>query len=261
MAIDGTVGFIGGAGIARHWDAGDRNGIPWRDMMFKVHGPVVTGLQSTFAENWLESSGEILAHPDYYAATTFREQKGEISAMVVMSTPTAGRSSRTRILFQVLLAAARQSIDIHSPYFLPDRSATAELARAARDRSVRVRVIVPGSTNNHPMSRLASRRRYGPLLEAGVEIYEYQPGMIHTKSLTVDLLWAVVGSTNFDSRSFDLNDEVNMVVVDRHFTQQISNQFAADLLQSRRVTLAEWLDRTTREHVASNLGRVFERQE
>ena len=133
--------------------------------------------------------------------------------------------------------------------------------RASRDRGVRVRVIVPGSTNNHPLSRLASRRRYGPLLNAGVEIYEYWPGMLHTKTMTVDGLWVVIGSTNFDSRSFDLNDEVNMVAVDRHFAEQIGKQFEADLLKCHSVTNAQWSRRSMPERVASNIARVFERQE
>lgn len=124
-----------------------------------------------------------------------------------------------------------------------------------------MRVIVPCASNNHPFARLASRRRYGPLLEAGIEIYEYQPGMIHTKSMTVDGRWVVVGSTNFDSRSFDLNDEVNLVAVDPDLAGRVAAEFASDLLHCRRVTFENWSRRPMRERVMATLGRIIERQE
>ena len=124
-----------------------------------------------------------------------------------------------------------------------------------------MRVIVPGEANNHPSARLASRRRYGPLLKAGVEIHEYQPGMIHTKTLTVDGRWVVVGSTNFDSRSFDLNDEVNLVAADADLAARVDERFSADLSQCRRVTYEQWLRRPLRERILAALGRILERQE
>jgi cardiolipin synthase len=260
IVIDGTIGFIGGAGIAPHWDVGDKGKPPWRDMMFRVEGELVAGLQTTFAENWLESSGEILANPEDFPAAVGCEG-GSTTGLVVISSPTAGRSTRNRILFQVLLASARRTIHIQSPYFLPDRSATAELVRAVRERNVAVRIIVPGASNNHPFTRLASRRRYGPLLGAGVEIHEYQPGMIHTKTLTVDGLWVVVGSTNFDSRSFDLNDEVNLVAVDGALAARLGEEFAADLLQCQRVTYEQWSRRPLSERIMATAGRILERQE
>jgi cardiolipin synthase len=144
---------------------------------------------------------------------------------------------------------------------LPDRSATAELVRAAEERGVRVRVIVPGRFNNHPLTRLASRRRYGPLLRAGVEIHEYQPGMIHTKTMVVDGLWVVVGSTNFDSRSFDLNDEVNLVAIDPNLADRVQREFEADLARCEQITYERWRRRSIIERAASFLGRVLERQE
>ena len=260
IVIDGTVGFIGGAGIADHWDPGDKGKPPWRDMMFRVEGALVVGLQTAFAENWVESSGQILSDPADFPAAARREC-GATDGLVVISTPTAGRSTRARVLFQLLLASARRTVHIHSPYFLPDRSATDELTRAVRERKVEVRVIVPGEANNHPSARLASRRRYGPLLKAGVEIHEYQPGMIHTKTMTVDGRWVVVGSTNFDSRSFDLNDEVNLVAADPDLAARVEERFTADLAQCRRVTYEQWLRRPLRERILATLGRILERQE
>jgi cardiolipin synthase A/B len=260
IVIDGAIGFIGGAGIAPHWDVGDKGKPPWRDMMFRVKGGLVAGLQSTFAENWLESSGEVLTDPADFPAE-IKTDGGTTTGMVVISSPTAGRSTRNRVLYQVLLASARRTIHIHSPYFLPDRSATAELVRAVRDRNVKVRIIVPSEFNNHPFARLASRRRYGPLLQAGVEIHEYKPGMIHTKTLTVDGLWVVIGSTNFDSRSFDLNDEVNLVAVDAELACRVEEEFVADLAQCQQMTFEQWSHRSLSERMIATVGRVLERQE
>jgi cardiolipin synthase len=258
IIVDGNIGFIGGAGISVHWDEGDNGKAPWRDTMVRVTGSVVTGLQTCFIENWLEATGEILAGPDTFPAVSGR--KRGCPALVAISAPSPARSSRARILFQLLLAAAGQSIDINSPYFLPDKSARAELMRAAR-RGIRLRVITPGEANNHPIARRASRRRYGELLNAGVEIYEYQPGMIHAKVLVVDGIWSVVGSTNFDSRSFHLNDEVNLAAMDDQLAKRLLDDFEKDVAASHRVTYDEWNRRPWRERVLALLGFFLERQE
>ena len=260
IVIDGELGFIGGAGIAGHWDVGDKGKPPWRDMMFRVEGELVKGLQTTFAENWVESSEEILAGVENFPPP--EEKPGrDAKGLVVVSSPTAGRSTRNRILFQVLMASARKTIRIHSPYFLPDRSATEELVRAVKERGVSVQVIVPGKANNHGFTRLASRRRYGPLLKAGVEIHEYQPGMIHTKTMTVDGLWCIVGSTNFDSRSFDLNDEVNLATPLPELAASIQEEFEATMSRCEQITYEKWLRRPWYERMAAMLGRIVERQE
>jgi cardiolipin synthase len=183
------------------------------------------------------------------------------AALIVTSSPTSGRSTRNRILFQLLIASARETICIHSPYFLPDRSATEELERAVKERRVRVQIVVPGESNNHRQTRLASRRRYGPLLAAGVEIHEYQPGMIHTKMMTIDGIWVVVGSTNFDSRSFDLNDEVNLAVIDHTLAARLQDEFASALRESSQITYQSWKHRSIAERIAAQLGRMWERQE
>ena len=260
IVIDGTSGFIGGAGIAAHWDTGEKGKPPWRDMMFRVEGELARGLQTTFAENWVESSNQILAASDSFPPAA-ANPPGRTRGLVVVSSPTAGRSTRNRILFQLLMASARRTIRIHSPYFLPDRSGAAELIRAVTERQVRVQVIVPGRYNNHGFTRLASRRRYGPLLKAGVEIHEYKPGMIHTKTMTVDGLWAVVGSTNFDSRSFDLNDEVNLATPDPDLSGEIDREFDSDLARCEKMTYEKWLKRPLYEKAAATIGRIIERQE
>jgi cardiolipin synthase A/B len=258
IVVDGTIGFVGGAGIASHWLETKQGNVPWRDTMLRVSGSLAAGLQTTFAENWLESTGEILADATIFPE--FRPSVKNKAGLVVIGTPSPARSSRVRVLFQVLLAAARESIDINSPYFLPDPSARRELIAAA-DRGVRVRVITPGSANNHPVARRASRRRYGELLKAEVEIYEFQPGMIHAKILVVDGLVCVVGSTNFDSRSFDLNDEVGMAVSDRALAARLNVDFERDRALSQPVTYAQWENRPLAERVLAMLGLFLERQE
>lgn len=260
IIVDGQVGFIGGAGISAHWLGASRPGLalPWRDTMVRVTGGIVAGLQSAFVENWIEATGEILAGDDAFPYA--REEPGPGNALVCCHAPSPARGSRARVLFQLLLASARRSIDINSPYFLPDGSARGELRRAA-ERGVRVRIITPGSTNNHPLARRASRRRYGELLLAGIELFEYQPRMIHAKILVVDGTWSVVGSTNFDSRSFDLNDEVNLAAMDRPLAARLLGDFEADLAASRRITYGEWKDRPWTERVMAQLGAVLERQE
>jgi cardiolipin synthase len=226
--------------------------------MVRVEGEAVTGLQSIFAENWLESSGEILTGYEYFP---FPKAATRTTAMVVGSAPTTGKSTNARVLFQTLLSSANKTIYITTPYFLPDRSATAELTRAVKERKVDVRIVVPGHHNDHLMTRRSSRRLYGPLLEAGAKIYEYQPAMIHTKSLVIDGLWGIVGSTNFDSRSFGINDEVNLAVLDPAFAKRLEQDFMNDVSQSREITFEQWKKRPHIERAHEWVGSLLERQQ
>jgi cardiolipin synthase len=258
LIIDGAVGFIGGSGWADHWRYGDEKNPRWRDTMVRVEGGAVTGLQSIFAENWLESSGEILTGYDYFP---FTRASVQTTSMVVGSAPTTGKSTSARVLFQTLLSSANKSIYITTPYFLPDRSATAELVRAVRERKLDVRIVVPGHHNDHLMTRRSSRRLYGPILEAGAKIYEYQPAMNHTKSLVIDGMWGIVGSTNFDSRSFGINDEVNLAVLDKGFAKRLEDDFWKDVSQSREITYEQWRRRPHIERAHEWVGSLLERQQ
>jgi cardiolipin synthase len=258
LIVDGEVGFVGGSGWADQWRYGEEEEPRWRDTMVRVEGDAVTGLQSVFAANWLEASGEILAGKEYFP---FTKTGASSTAMVVGSAPTAGKGTTARVLFQTLLASARKSIYITTPYFLPDNSARTELIRAIRERKVDVKIVVPGRHADHLMTRRSSRRLYGALLEAGAKIYEYRPSMIHTKSLIVDGLWGVVGSTNMDSRSFTLNDEVNLAVLDPAFAMRLEQDFFNDLSQSREVTYDEWRNRPHSERAQEWFGALFERQQ
>lgn len=257
LIVDGLIGFIGGAGIADSWHL-EKPGHPrWRDTVLRVEGDAVPSLQATFAENWLACCGEILVGNAYFPPIDCTHPA---AALVVNSTPTVGGSTRARVLFQLLVASAKKSISITTPYFLPDKSLTNELCRAA-GRGVRVRILVPGRKSDHFVTRSTSRGGYGPLLKAGAEVYEYKPAMIHAKILVIDELWSVVGSTNFDNRSFGLNDEVNLAVSDSAVAQRLEADNARDLLASQRVSLHEWQHRPLTQRAPELLGWIFERQQ
>jgi cardiolipin synthase len=225
--------------------------------MVRVEGDAVPNLLATFAENWLTSHGELLAGPRYFPEIQIQERT---LAMVINSTPTPGGSTRARVLFQMLLASAERTVSITTPYFLPDKGLVGELCRAV-ERGVKIRILVPGRSSDHMLTRSTSRGGYGPLLRAGAEVYEYQPSMIHAKVLVVDELWAVVGSTNFDNRSFGINDEVNLAACDQAIAARLERDMAHDLTKSRRVSLDEWEHRPVTERAPELLGWIFERQQ
>lgn len=258
IIIDGEVGFIGGAGIADHWYKGKARHPRWRDTMFRVEGPEVSSLQSSFTENWLESSGELLTDPGYFP---YSDGSGDIVAMVVNSSPTAGSSTRARMLFQALLASAKKSIHITTPYFLPDKSARDEMICAMKERGVEVQIVTPGAHSDHLLTRTSSRRLYGQLLRNGARIFEYQPTMIHAKVMVIDGIWSVVGSTNFDNRSFGLNDEVNLAAFNENLAARLEADFARDISESSEITYAAWRRRSLFERSHEWLGWLLERQQ
>jgi len=280
LVVDGKVGFIGGAGFADQWLKADKAGPRWRDTFVRVEGSLVVGLQTTFTENWLEASGDILSGAEYFPNCYDSDGAGDAcresdegaadptnspeelrSGLVVISSPGMGRMTRARVLFQTLLASARKSIHINSPYFLPDASTRKELIRAAKERGVEVQIITPGPHADHALTRASGRRRFGELLQNGVRISEYQPAMIHAKVLIVDGVWAVIGSTNFDNRSFGLNDEVNLAAADRGLARRLEEDFANDLSQSKVITYETWQRRPLKERIIEALGTVIERQQ
>lgn len=258
IIIDGEIGFIGGAGIADHWYESKRKHPRWRDTMFRVEGEEVATLQAAFAENWLEASGELLTDKGYFPLC---KADGETVAMGVNSSPSIGGSTRARMLFQTLLASAQKSISITTPYFLPDKSARDEMLRAIKERGVAVTIITPGKHSDHLLTRTSSRRLYGELLKAGAQIYEYEPTMIHAKVMIIDGLWSVVGSTNFDNRSFGLNDEVNLAAFDNKLARRLEADVARDIADSRQITYEEWGRRSLFERAHEWLGWVLERQQ
>lgn len=255
MTIDGTTGFIGGAGIADRWLTGTRTSPPWRDTVFRLEGDMVAGLVSSFSENWLECAGEILSGSKQFGLTAADEGP---RGFVVISTPHGG-GTQARILFQALIQSARKSIRITTPYFLPDHSARRALAEAAR-RGVEVQILTAGPHIDHPMVRKLSRDSSRRLLGAGAELFEYQPAMIHAKLMTVDEQWSVVGSANFDHRSFALNDEVNLAVLDSALAATIEGDFRDDLRESQRLTLQMLGKRTALQREVEVVEEAVQRE-
>ena len=257
LVVDGRVGFIGGAGIADHWLMHGKNGPRWRDTIFRVEGRAVLGLVSVLSENWLECSGEILGPSKELTSAALSDGARSI---VVESTPQQG-GTRARILFQVLLDSARESIQITTPYFLPDRSARRALLRAIRERGVLVRILTNGGKSDHPTITKLSRSLELELVRAGAAIYEYQPGMIHAKLMVIDQQWSVLGSANFDHRSFALNDEVNMAVLDRSLAATLCKQMSDDVAQSQRLTVGRLRNRSLSMKLMDDLSWLVRREE
>ena len=238
LVVDGAVGFTGGVGIADQWTGNAQDADHWRDTHYRIEGPAVAQLQAAFADNWTKMSGDVL-HGDPY----FPELKpaGNSPAQMFKSSIEGGAESM-QLMYMLSLAAASQTIDLSMAYFIPDPLAMDHIVAAIR-RGVRVRILLPGSHTDSKLVRAASRSYWGRILEAGGEIYEYQPTMFHCKVLVVDGLWVSVGSTNFDTRSFRLNDEANLNVYDREFAHRQTEQFERDLQRARRITYEEWHDR------------------
>jgi cardiolipin synthase A/B len=257
IVIDGAVGFVGGAGFDDQWLSSSKDP-RWRDTMVRVDGEAANGLEATFSQNWLESTGEVLLAPKYFQPVI---GTGSTPILVVASSPTVGRGTSARVLIQALIAASHRQLHITSPYFLPDRSLTEDIRRVVREHHVEVKVIVPGKKNDHMLTRRSSRRLYGEMFKAGARIFEYRPSMIHAKVLLVDGLWTVVGSTNMDSRSFGLNDEVNVAMFDPVVAQHLEQDFQNDLTQSSEVSYEQWKRRPWYERVQEWFGSLIERQQ
>jgi cardiolipin synthase A/B len=235
LVCDGRVGFTGGAGIADHWTGDAQDDRHWRDLQVRIEGAAVRPLQSGFAQNWLEATGELITGPDFYPPL---EPAGDLALQTIMSSPETGAST-VRVMYCLAISAARRSIDIANPYFVPDHVAI-DLFRDAARRGVRVRVMVAGITNDTWITRLNSVRLYGALLDAGVELLEYNRTMMHHKIMIVDGLWCTVGTANFDNRSFSHNEESNVCLCDAAFASELIETFEKDAALCERVTKDKW---------------------
>jgi len=244
LVVDGRIGFTGGAGIADVWLGHADSPEHWRDVQVRVEGPVVAELQAAFQETWGEAHGEILVGDRFYPRL---EAVGPARAQVIPSTRRAP-SSATKLLYSVSIAAATQRIWLANSYFVPDGDTIRLFSDAAR-RGVDVRILVPGKVNDVPMTKAAGKSGFGELLRAGIRIYEYQPTMIHTKTMVVDSFFSTVGSTNFDNRSFRLNEELNLTVADADFARRLEEIFEEDLRRSRIYTYQEWSHRPVKERL------------
>lgn len=255
LLVDGEIGFTGGAGVADFWLGSAQDKDHWRDTQFKVTGPAVRLLEACFFENWLEAGGAGAPELDQQG----REANGPSRSMVIWSNPIGGVSN-VKLLYLYAIAAASRTLDIQSPYFVPDASARAALADAAA-RGVRVRIVSDGDTTDAKSVKHASRRTYDRLIRTGIEVYEYSPTMMHAKIMIVDGMFAVFGSGNFDNRSLELNDEVTLAVFDHALAGNLTTAFEGDLKHSKRWQLDEWRRRPwhwkVREVFWGIFGEVF----
>jgi cardiolipin synthase len=249
LVVDGRIGFTGGAGVSRKWMGNGRIEHHWRDTDVRVEGPVVEYMQAAFAENWLEATGMVLGGEAYFPRPI--EARGQMHAQVARSSP-AGGSTAMYTTLMLALSSARRSVLVTNPYFVLDEMMQDAVLRTVR-RGVRVAVLVP-AVIDHNIVRLASRAQFGDLLEAGVEIYEYTPALLHAKTMVIDGVWATIGSTNLDNISFSVNDELNLIVYDRGIAGRLEAVFHDDVKVSRRVSYEEWKNRGLRARLLELLA-------
>jgi cardiolipin synthase len=243
LVIDGRVGFTGGYGISEAWTGDGRTEDHWRETNARAEGPVVKYLQAAFTESWLEATGTVLGGDGYFPRL---EPQGKISAQMVKSSPIGG-SFQNYMLFLLSITSAKKSILITNSYFIPDDTMIEALLSAAA-RGVRVVVLVPGKID-HQITYRASRSNYGRMLLGGIQIFEYTAALMHAKTMVVDGVWATVGSTNFDNRSFALNEELNLTVYDSGIARRLEEAFEQDLKYSRKISYEEWHSRGIGERI------------
>jgi cardiolipin synthase len=252
LIVDGHVGFTGGVGIADEWSGHAQDPDHWRDMHYKVEGPVIGQLQSVFLDNWIKVAGEV-PHGDGY----FPELApvGEGRAQVFSSSPSGGAESM-QLMYLLAITAAARTIDLSAAYFVPDELSTKALV-AALKRGVKLRIVLPGPHIDSDTTRAASRARWGEVLQAGALIAEYQPTMYHCKVMIIDGLLVSVGSTNFDNRSFHLNDEATLNILDAEFAAAQTRTFEEDLAKSKPVSFEQWTNRPWREKLGDRLASLI----
>jgi len=255
LIVDGATSFTGGVGIADQWLGHAQDPDHWRDMHFKVTGPVAAQMQAAFLDNWIKTTGHVLHGDAYFPAIA---PSGDMDMQMFISSPEGGSDSM-RLMYLTAITAASRSIDMEAAYFVPDRLMIREII-GARRRGVRIRLLVPIAHIDAKVVGVASKREWGPLLEHGVEIYLYRPTMLHCKMLIFDRYMVSVGSTNFDMRSFELNDEASLNVYDECFARQMTEVFERDLKSSARYTLEDWQGRSWRERFAELLVRPLQSQ-
>jgi cardiolipin synthase A/B len=255
LIVDGRIGFTGGVGIADNWDGNADSPDHWRDSHYRIEGPAVAQMQAAFLDNWIKTTGAVLQGDGYFPGL---EDAGNADAQVFTASPNGGGDSML-LMYLLAITAAESSIDLSAAYFVPDELTRAALVAALR-RGVRLRIVVPGTDIDAEVVRKASRANWGELLEAGAEIHEYQPTMFHCKTLIVDRQLVSVGSTNFDNRSFRLNDEANLNVYDPDFAGRVTRVFEQDLERSRRITLEAWKDRPWREKLLERASALLSSQ-
>lgn len=239
IVMDGKVGFTGGAAVSKKWKGNVTNQHEWRDSMTQITGPLVAGIQSAFAENWVYCTGEVLAGPRFFPPL---ERGPGICGISVVSSPSDSLQP-IRLLFWLTFSNARKRLWICNSYFIPDRRLRDAVVDRAR-HGVDVRILVPGNHTDAVPVQAAGQSYYEELLAAGVRIFEFEPAMMHAKTAVVDSAWSIVGSANMDERSMELNEENVLGIADREFARSIEEGLSADYTRSREITLERWRQRS-----------------
>lgn len=255
LVVDGKIAFTGGVGIADQWLGNAENEDYWRDIHFRMEGPVVSQVQAAFNDNWIKATGEVLHGENFFPA---QEEQGETSAHMFISSP-AGGSENMQLMYMLAITAAEKSIDLQAVYFVPDELITKALL-AAVERGVHVRIMVPGKHIDQQMVRFVSKALWGDFLKKGVEIYIFEPTMMHNKMLIIDQRMVSVGSTNFDMRSFHLNDEASLNIYDTDFAKATTRIFEQDIDRCRHYDYAMWHKRPFRQKVLEKIFLPFKSQ-
>jgi cardiolipin synthase A/B len=255
LVVDGTTGFTGGVGIAQEWTGHAQDPSHWRDTHVRLEGPAVAQVQAVFLDNWIKVTGQVLHGPDYFPDLT---ERGHSAAQMFSSSPTGGSESM-QLMYLFAISGASRRIDLSAAYFVPDDLTQRALIEAMH-RGVKLRVIVPGKHIDSETVKSASKAQWGPLLLAGATIAEYGPTMFHCKVMIVDELLVSMGSTNFDNRSFRLNDEATLNILDAKFAAEQTAIFEDDLKKSRPTSFVEWSNRPIKEKVLEKLTGVISSQ-
>lgn len=255
LIVDGRIGFTGGVGIADAWQGNADRPDRWRDIHFQIEGPAVSQMQAVFEDNWITTQGKVLTGPDYYPLPA---AAGNAAAQMISSSPDGG-SERLQLMYLLAIAAARSSIDLEAAYFVPSERVGKALVEAMR-RGVKIRIIVPGAHVDSEIVRSASQAQWGPMLEAGASIYQFQKSMFHSKMMIIDQHLTMVGSANFDERSFGLNDEANLNIYDSGFAARMTEVFEQDLAQSTAMTLQLWRDRPWHQKMLERIAALTSAQ-
>lgn len=256
VVIDGRIGYVGGHCLVDTWLGNAEDKQHFRDVSARVQGPVVAQLQSAFAENWIEETGDVLGGDEYFPEP---QRAGEMDAHAVWISP-AGSPSAVKLLHYLVIRAAKKRITIQNPYFLPDPDARRALLDAVQ-RGVEVRIMIPAdSASDAPAVQHASHHHYGTLLKGGVKLFDYQRTLLHQKVIVIDGCWAALGSTNFDDRSFEVNDEISFVIYNEDIARQLEAIFERDLAHAKRVDLESWRRRPSLHKLRDFAMYVFNEQ-
>jgi cardiolipin synthase A/B len=237
MVVDGRVGFTGGYGIDDTWNGDGRTAGRWRETNVRLEGPIVQSLQEAFVEHWREATGVLLGGKEYFPHPPVEVKDLPVHVQVVRSSPLQGNDAMYRVFLQAI-ASARRSIFISTPYLLPGEQLTEALLEASR-RDVRVRVLIPSVENGSGVeyvTQASQRDGFGALLDGGIQLHEYSPALLHTKMMTVDGIWATVGSTNLDNRSMAMNDELNVMFYDEATAHRLEDIFVEDIAHSSKLS-------------------------